>query len=277
MYDFINNLPLATGICNFNGDFIDVNNVLLANTQLPKSQVLKLNTSTIFADNSLHNRVLEQLLSKQGSFNKKMISKMPHGEIKITDSSVSVLSVEKELMIFQNKELNLKPYSTYDTFAALLDEILEFTPNLDKSLIEWLRSKTFDKHPETQNVIQQSRFHFSTKDFKVQDISATFKIPLDILQGKWTFLIIMVLLTNGTLRFNELLKIFDKSLSARILSLELKKLEYHSLINRKVYPTVPPMVEYGLTEKGKALNSVADVLSDWTNSYGINSTQSGLL
>ncbi|MBO9600817.1 MAG: helix-turn-helix transcriptional regulator [Cohnella sp.] len=78
---------------------------------------------------------------------------------------------------------------------------------------------------------------------------------LDIIGTKWTFLIIRDLLIEGTLRFGDLLKSMD-GISPKTLSLRLKELEDHGLLIRKVYPEVPPRVEYTLTEQGRRLESV---------------------
>ncbi|MET3208005.1 UNVERIFIED_CONTAM: DNA-binding HxlR family transcriptional regulator [Paenibacillus sp. PvR008] len=73
---------------------------------------------------------------------------------------------------------------------------------------------------------------------------------LDVIGTKWTFLIIRDLLIGGTLRFSDLLKSMD-GISPKTLSLRLKELEEHGVLERKVFPEVPPRVEYTLTEKGR--------------------------
>ena len=65
-------------------------------------------------------------------------------------------------------------------------------------------------------------------------------------------LIIRDLLIEGTLRFSDLQKSMD-GISPKTLSLRLKELESQGIITRKVYPEVPPRVEYTLTDKGKQL------------------------
>ncbi|MEH7355626.1 helix-turn-helix domain-containing protein [Neobacillus drentensis] len=78
---------------------------------------------------------------------------------------------------------------------------------------------------------------------------------LDVIGTKWTFLIIRNLLIEGTMRFSELLKSMD-GISPKTLSLRLKELEDHGILERKVFPEVPPRVEYTITEKGKRLESI---------------------
>ncbi|MCQ6525386.1 helix-turn-helix transcriptional regulator, partial [Bacillus paranthracis] len=63
------------------------------------------------------------------------------------------------------------------------------------------------------------------------------------------------LLIEGTLRFSDLQKSMD-GISPKTLSLRLKELESQGIITRKVYPEVPPRVEYTLTDKGKQLERI---------------------
>lgn len=88
---------------------------------------------------------------------------------------------------------------------------------------------------------------------------------LDIIGSKWTFLIIRDLLIDGALRYGELLKSLE-GVSPKVLSLRLKELEKNHIIKRKVYPEVPPKVEYSLTDKGRLLESVFIELKKWGKS-----------
>ena len=85
---------------------------------------------------------------------------------------------------------------------------------------------------------------------------------LEIVGGKWTFPIINALL-KGTLRFKELERSVQ-GINTRMLVKELKALEFHGIITRKAFATVPPMVEYSLTEKGRKLEPVLLELSRWS-------------
>lgn len=78
---------------------------------------------------------------------------------------------------------------------------------------------------------------------------------LDIIGTKWTFLIIRDLLIEGTMRFRDLQKSMS-GISPKTLSLRLRELEAQGIIDRKVYPEVPPRVEYSLTKKGKDLEGI---------------------
>ena len=73
----------------------------------------------------------------------------------------------------------------------------------------------------------------------------------EIISGKWTLLVIRDL-ADGSQRFCELERSLE-GISPRTLSLRLRALEEHGIVERRTYPEVPPRVEYGLTEKGRAL------------------------
>ncbi|MHA6531771.1 winged helix-turn-helix transcriptional regulator [Paenibacillus sp. BAC0078] len=78
---------------------------------------------------------------------------------------------------------------------------------------------------------------------------------LDVIGTKWTFLIIRDLLICGTMRFSDLIRSLE-GISPKTLALRLRELENHGILERTVYPEVPPRVEYTLTTKGKQLENI---------------------
>lgn len=88
---------------------------------------------------------------------------------------------------------------------------------------------------------------------------------LDLLNGKWTLHILRELL-SGRKRFNELSRALGPC-SSRTLCCRLRSLEEQGILIREVKNTIPPWVEYDLTEKGRALNHVIDSIVDWANRY----------
>lgn len=86
-----------------------------------------------------------------------------------------------------------------------------------------------------------------------------------IIAGKWTMLIIQYL-SEGTLRFGELQRKLPM-MTQTTLTKQLRTLEEHGLIERIVYPQVPPKVEYSLTEIGKKFIPVLDALALWGEEY----------
>jgi DNA-binding HxlR family transcriptional regulator len=90
-------------------------------------------------------------------------------------------------------------------------------------------------------------------------------IALSVIGGKWK-VIILWHLQDGVKRFGELQRQV-KGISQKMLTQELRDLEESGLVSRKVYPVVPPKVEYSLTDTGWSLKPVLEQLSDWGKEY----------
>jgi len=87
------------------------------------------------------------------------------------------------------------------------------------------------------------------------------KDALEVLSGKWKLPILIALL-NGAKRFKEIAREVP-GISDRMLSKELKELESHQLVIRKVIDAFPPVVEYSTTDHTMSLHSVIGALKDW--------------
>jgi DNA-binding HxlR family transcriptional regulator len=83
--------------------------------------------------------------------------------------------------------------------------------------------------------------------------------------NKWALLIIEAL-GERTRRFSELRDDVE-GVSHKMLTQNLRMLERNGLVDRQVHPTVPPRVEYTLTEPGRALRATVDAMCDWTHRY----------
>jgi len=88
---------------------------------------------------------------------------------------------------------------------------------------------------------------------------------LEVIGGKWKGIILYHLLT-ATIRFNELRRLMP-GITQRMLTNQLRELEADNLIKRKVYPEVPPKVEYSITEYGKTLAPVIHALQAWGSQH----------
>lgn len=86
-----------------------------------------------------------------------------------------------------------------------------------------------------------------------------------IISNKWKILILRDLLT-GVKRYNELTRSVV-GISAKVLTQNLRDLEADGIVQRTVYPVVPPKVEYSLTSKGLALKSVLHSMEQYGNTY----------
>lgn len=89
-----------------------------------------------------------------------------------------------------------------------------------------------------------------TKYIEDADFEETgFNYTLSLISGKYKMIILYCLMEFNTVRFNELQR-YIKRISDKTLSQNLKELESDGLIIRKMYPQIPPKVEYSLSEKG---------------------------
>ncbi|RZT91312.1 HxlR family transcriptional regulator [Ancylomarina subtilis] len=95
------------------------------------------------------------------------------------------------------------------------------------------------------------------------------ELTLSMISGKWKGIILWHLIGNDTLRFNELEKAIP-SISQRMLTKELREMEKHGFIYRKVYPQVPPKVEYSLSDLGRSVIPIIKSLSEWGSNYAQN-------
>src|SRR5882672_3156434 len=84
---------------------------------------------------------------------------------------------------------------------------------------------------------------------------------LDRIGDKWSVLVV-AMLGGGPKRFNELRRAIA-SISQRMLTLTLRGLERDGLVTRTVFPTIPPRVDYELTELGRSLLVPVDALGTW--------------
>ena len=86
-----------------------------------------------------------------------------------------------------------------------------------------------------------------------------------LIGDKWKVLILRDLL-SGTKRFGELKKSIG-NVSQKVLTSQLRDMENNGLISRKVYPEVPPKVEYSLTELGQSLKPILDAMQNWGEGF----------
>lgn len=88
------------------------------------------------------------------------------------------------------------------------------------------------------------------------------EVTLKMIGGKYKPLILEYLIRDGTKRFNEILH-YVSHISQRTLTTQLRELENDGLIFRKVYAEVPPKVEYSITDKGRSLEAILELMCEW--------------
>lgn len=94
------------------------------------------------------------------------------------------------------------------------------------------------------------------------------EMTLQLIGDKWKVLIIRDLL-DGTKRFNELMRSVT-GITQKVLTSNLRSMENDGLLTRKVYPEVPPKVEYTLTSTGYSLKPILDSMVAWGTEYKKN-------
>ena len=101
---------------------------------------------------------------------------------------------------------------------------------------------------------------------KLKNFTPTGSCPVrDVLcrlGDKWSLLVLYNLHTSGCLRFSEIHR-RTADISQKMLTSTLRKLEQDGLLSRKVYPEVPPRVEYALTPRGESLMPHLTALIGW--------------
>jgi DNA-binding HxlR family transcriptional regulator len=85
---------------------------------------------------------------------------------------------------------------------------------------------------------------------------------LSIIGGKWKILVLGQLVDNKTMRYKEIERAITP-ITPRVLIKVLKDLEEDELVSRKVFPEVPPRVEYSITELGKSLIPIVKEINVW--------------
>ena len=121
----------------------------------------------------------------------------------------------------------------------------------------WLQEGTF-LVPENIKVTVPIENHLSHDCRAVASVLAR-------VGDKWSMLIVM-LLGDGPRRFNEIKRMVG-GISQRMLTLTLRGLERDGLVSRTVFPTIPPRVDYALTDLGRSLRTPVLALGSWARAH----------
>ena len=100
---------------------------------------------------------------------------------------------------------------------------------------------------------------------KIKAYTCPVEAAMDVVGGKYKAQIVYELI-SGTKRYNEIQKALPQA-TPRMLSKQLKELEEDGVINRVLYPVVPPKTEYSLTEFGETLVPIVNALCKWGEHY----------
>ncbi len=89
---------------------------------------------------------------------------------------------------------------------------------------------------------------------------------LDVMGGKWKPLILWWLHSNGTQRFSELRRRIP-AVSEKMLTQQLREMEKDGIVQRRIYASVPPKVEYSLTDYGRTLKRALNSICEWGRAH----------
>lgn len=97
------------------------------------------------------------------------------------------------------------------------------------------------------------------------DFCPHFHHAIELIGRRWTGVVLRTML-HGATRFSDIAAAVPK-LSDKMLAERLKELEAEGMITRRVVPVMPVRVEYELTDKGRALNTVVEALGEWADEW----------
>lgn len=120
------------------------------------------------------------------------------------------------------------------------------------------------KSPETMDTVKASLNRLINEE--IHRLENPIDRAMQLVGDKYSFQIIQILTQFGRQRFVEL-EAQVNGISPRTLSARLKHLERYGLITRHQFPTIPPRVEYELTERGTAMQPILKEIEQWSNEY----------
>lgn len=97
------------------------------------------------------------------------------------------------------------------------------------------------------------------------DIECGVKITMEVIGGKWKSCI-LIELEEGSKRPSELHRHFPDA-SPRVIDQQLKELEFHGMIRKTIFPELPPHSEYSITDAGKSLLPIIDMIEKWGDDF----------
>ena len=166
---------------------------------------------------------------------------------KLLKNALLELLREKRIDKISISELCSAAQINRTTFYKYYGNQYDLLAEMEQDFFRQLQENFLDKDPDdVENLTELIRF-------------------LDADQDRWKVLILRDLM-EGTRRFGELKK-SSGSISQKVLTANLRDMEADGLLTRKVYPEVPPRVEYTLTETGYSLRSVLDAMTQWGTEY----------
>jgi DNA-binding HxlR family transcriptional regulator len=119
----------------------------------------------------------------------------------------------------------------------------------------------FKRQKERRNLMEDLRSEIKRK-IENGEFNCEKELTLSLFSGKWKIIIIYHLGTEGILRFSEIKRLLPK-ITHKVLTTQIRELEEDGIVHRKVFPEVPPRVEYSLTNLGESLMPIVLMMYDW--------------
>lgn len=101
-----------------------------------------------------------------------------------------------------------------------------------------------------------------TKKIENGQFNCEKELTLSLISGKYKITIVYYLGTDGTLQFSEIKQLFPR-ITHKVLTTQIRELEEGGIVHRRVFPEVPPRVEYSLTELGQSLMPIVLMMYEW--------------
>jgi len=105
-----------------------------------------------------------------------------------------------------------------------------------------------------------------TKEISGKSYNCYFELTMTVFSGKWKAIILYHIAREEVLRFSELRKGMN-GITERMLAKQLRELEADGVVSRHIYNQIPPKVEYRLTDIGKKLIPILNMMKDWGIEY----------
>lgn len=113
---------------------------------------------------------------------------------------------------------------------------------------------------------KKAKGEFPEQEKRQKDFQCSIGFAMTVIGGKWRAIVLWHIIKEQGIRYGQLKKSIP-NISHKILSQELKILEMDGLIERKSYATIPPRVEYSLTDRGKSLEDILTQICEWGKQY----------